>query len=39
MRLESDINESRIQLKEADIKLSHFSEMYQKEKLEKDQII
>lgn len=29
----------KIQLKESEIKLSHYIDMYQKEKLEKEQII
>ncbi|CDW79261.1 UNKNOWN [Stylonychia lemnae] len=39
MCLIRDLNEAKIQLKEAEIKLSHFSEMYCNEKVEKDQII
>jgi hypothetical protein len=32
------MNETRIQLKEAEIRLQHYAEMYEKERTEKEQI-
>eukprot|EP00347_Sterkiella_histriomuscorum_P006253 403353478 len=39
LMLEKEVNELKIQLKESEIKLNHFTDMYDKEKQEKDSII
>ena len=37
--LERDLTETKIEKKEADIKLTHYIEMYEKERFEKEQMI
>jgi len=37
--METESNENKISLKEAEIRLSHYKEMYEKERQEKESIV